>query len=295
MSATTTRRINGPGDRTLLVHEAGDPDGALVVYHHGTPQNGLMLESWKDHAAAKRLRLVSYDRPGYGGSTPQPGRLVADAAGDVAAIADALGAERFATFGASGGAPHALGCASLLDDRVAAVAAVGTVAPFAAEGLNFFAGMGRDNWVEFGAALVGRATLEPILVAEVRARAAETADSIADGLRTLISEADQKVLDGGLADWLHATMLQGTAPGTDGWVDDDLAFAEPWGFDLGDIAVPVLVMHGRQDRFVPVSHGEWVAGAIPGAEERIHDADGHLTLIAHRVPGVLDWLHARLV
>jgi len=194
---TMEREISGPGGRTLLVHEAGDPDGALVVYHHGTPQNGLMLESWKDHAATSRVRLVSYDRPGYGGSALQPGRAVADAAGDVAAIADALDAERLATFGASGGGPHALACAALLGDRVAAAAVLGTIAPFAAEGLNFFAGMGRDNWVEFGAALVGRETLEPMLVAEVRERADAAAASVADGIRTLISAPDQDVLDSG--------------------------------------------------------------------------------------------------
>jgi len=89
-------------------------------------------------------------------------------------------------------------------------------------------------------------------------------------------------------------MVQGTEPGPAGWVDDDLAFTEPWGFDLRDIAVPVLVMHGRQDRFVPVSHGEWVAGAIPCVDARIDAGDGHLTLIAHRVPAVLDWLRDRL-
>jgi len=105
---TMEREITGPGGRTLLVHEAGDPDGALVVYHHGTPQNGLMLETWKDHAAMSGVRLVSYDRPGYGGSTPQPGRTVADAAGDVAAIADALGAERFATFACPAAGPTRL-------------------------------------------------------------------------------------------------------------------------------------------------------------------------------------------
>lgn len=291
---TMEREISGPGGRTLLVHEAGDPDGALVVYHHGTPQNGLMLENWKEHAATSRVRLVSYDRPGYGGSAPQRGRTVADAAGDVAAIADALGEERLATFGASGGGPHALACAALLGDRVAAAAVLGTIAPFAAEGLNFFAGMGRDNWVEFGAALVGRQTLEPMLVAEVRERADAPAASVADGIRTLISAPDQDVLDSGLTQWLHATMVQGTAPGPAGWVDDDLAFVEPWGFDLRSLAVPVLVVHGRQDRFVPVSHGEWVASAIPRAEARIDEADGHLTLIAHRVPAVLDWLRERL-
>jgi pimeloyl-ACP methyl ester carboxylesterase len=291
----TTREVEGPDGRSLRIHEAGDPAGALVVFQHGTPSDGLMLDTWMEHAAATGIRLVSYDRPGYGGSAPHPGRTVASAADDVAAVAAALGARRLATFGTSGGGPHALACAALLGDRVAAAAAIGTVAPFDAEGLNYFAGMGRDNWVEFGAALAGRETLEPLLAAFVREQAAAPASAAADGIRTLIGAPDQAVLDGGLTEWLHATMVRGTAPGPGGWVDDDLAFIEPWGFDLGAIAVPVLVWHGRHDRFVPVSHGEWVAGAIPGAEARIDDAEGHLSLIARRVPAVLDWLRDRLV
>lgn len=134
-----------------------------------------------------------------------------------------------------------------------------------------------------------------MLGAEVRERAAAPAASVAEGIRTLISAPDQAVLDGGLAEWLHGTMIGGTVPGPGGWVDDDLAFVEPWGFELGGIAVPVLVVHGRQDRFVPVAHGEWVASAIPHAEARIEKADGHLTLIAQGVPAVLHWLCERLV
>ena len=291
----TTRELEGPEGRILHIHEAGDPDGALAVYHHGTPMDGTLLDSWSEHAAAHEVRLVGYDRPAYGGSAPQPERTVASAAADVAAIADALGAGRLATFGVSGGGPHALACAALLGDRVAAAAVIGPVAPFEADGLNWFAGMGRDNWVEFGATLSGRETLEPLLAADVRERASSPASSLADGIRTLIAAPDQAVLDDGLAEWLHGTMVRGTAPGPGGWVDDDLAFAEPWGFDVAAIAVPVLVWHGRHDRFVPVSHGEWVAGAIPGAEARIDDAEGHLSLIARRVPAVLDWLRERLV
>ncbi len=290
-----TRSIDGPSGRAIQVHETGGADGPLVIFHHGTPCDGLIPAGWIEHAATAGIRLVSYDRPGYGGSDPQPGRSVASAIDDVAAIADALGVERFAVLGLSGGGPHALACAALLGDRVAAAAVLGTVAPFDAEGLNFFADMGRDNWVEFGATLAGRATLEPLLAAEVRERAAAPAASVADGIRTLISAPDQAVLDGGLTDWLHATMVRGTAPGPGGWVDDDLAFVEPWGFDLRAIAVPVLVWHGRQDRFVPVSHGEWVAGAIPRAQARITDEDGHLTLIVRRAPEALDWLRERLV
>jgi pimeloyl-ACP methyl ester carboxylesterase len=129
----------------------------------------------------------------------------------------------------------------------------------------------------------------------VREQAAAPVEAIADGIRTLIGPPDQAVLDGGLTEWLHATMVRGTAPGPGGWVDDDLAFIEPWGFALGEIAVPVLVWHGRHDRFVPVSHGEWVARAVPAAEARIDDAEGHLSLIARRMPAVLDWLRERLV
>ncbi|MFG2626946.1 alpha/beta fold hydrolase [Streptomyces sp. NPDC048473] len=99
--------------RTLHVYDAhaeGAGAGLAVVRHHGTPNVGAPPEPLFPAAAENGVRWVSYDRPGYGGSTPHPGRDIASAAGDVAAIADALGIDRFAVMGHSGGGPHALAC-----------------------------------------------------------------------------------------------------------------------------------------------------------------------------------------
>jgi pimeloyl-ACP methyl ester carboxylesterase len=107
---------------------------------------------------------------------------------------------------------------------------------------------------------------------------------------TLLGDIDRAALTGPLAEWLHGNTAHGLAPGADGWIDDDLAFVAPWGFEVGDIARPTLIVHGSDDRFVPVSHGEWLAARIPGAEAWIDDVNGHLTLLQNRVGEVHEWL-----
>ena len=286
------RTVQTPDGRDLRVHEAGDPRGRAVLVHHGTPGDGLPFAPWAQDAARRGIRLVGYDRPGYGASTPHPGRRVADAAGDAAAIADGLGIGRFATWGVSGGAPHALACAALLPERVVAAASLAALAPFDADGLNLFAGMEADNRAELGADLHGREALEALLAPQAEQMVGVSAADLAGFMRTLVSPVDRDALDAGLAEHWAAGGARAFARGTDGWIDDDLAFVEPWGFDLSAIVVPVLVWHGRHDRFVPVSHGEWLAGRIPGVDPRISDEDGHLTLLTRRVPEVHAWLLA---
>ena len=131
--------VRTPDGRKLHVLEGGDPDGLPVVVHHGTPGGALQYEPHAVDAAERGIRLLSYDRPGYGGSTPHEGRSVADAAADVSAIADALGIGDFGTYGGSGGGPHTLACAALLPDRVVGAVAIASVAPFPAEGLDWLA------------------------------------------------------------------------------------------------------------------------------------------------------------
>jgi pimeloyl-ACP methyl ester carboxylesterase len=288
-----THDVQAPGGRTLRVYEDGDPGGRPVLHQHGSPECGDLFDVWVADARERGIRLLGYDRPGYGGSTRHPGRSVADAAGDVAAIADALGIDRLATWGDSGGGPHTLACAALLGDRVVAAASLAGVTPFDAEGLNWFRGMGEDNWREFGATLAGPEVLEPFLEAQVRALVeAEPAD-IADHMRSLIGDADQGALDRGFGEHWVSTFPIIFEQGGAGWMDDDLAFARPFGFELEDVDIPVLVWHGRHDRFVPVAHGEWLAARIPGAERRITDTDGHLTLLVDRIGDVHQWLLER--
>jgi pimeloyl-ACP methyl ester carboxylesterase len=279
------------GTRTLRVYDEGNPAGPAILQHHGTPLAGGPLGAWVEDAEARGARLICYDRPGYGGSTPAPGRAVADAAEDAVAIMDALGVERFATWGISGGAPHALACAALRPDRVLAAASLAGIVPFDAAGVNFFRGMGTDNHVEFGLAMAGRDHIARFAETEAAELREATAAEIGEAISTLVSEPDRAVLvDGVIGEYWTGTMDSTFAQGAAGWIDDDLAFVKAFGFDPSAIAVPTLVVHGRQDRMVPPSHSEWLARTIPGAEAWISDEDGHLTLLAHRVPAVHEWL-----
>src|SRR5256886_7389286 len=137
------RTVRTPDGRTLAVEEAGDPSGRPVLVHNGTPNSRHLFGPDAADAAARGLRLIGYDRPGYGGSTPQPGRTVADCAADARAICTGLGIGRLAMWGVSGGGPHVLACAALLPDLVPAVAALASLAPYDAEGLDWLAGFGQ--------------------------------------------------------------------------------------------------------------------------------------------------------
>ena len=279
--------------RTLAVVEDGDPSGAPVIYHHGTPSAGRPYAAWAQDAAARGVRLIGYDRAGYGGSDRRAGRSVADVADDIAGLAAALGLERFATWGVSGGGPHALACAALCE-RCAAAATFASVAPYGEPDLDFMAGMGEDNVHEFGAALEGEVALRPLLEQFAAALTDATAEQLAEEMRTLLSPPDAAALTGAFAEHLLASFHTAVRPGVGGWLDDDLAFVRPWGFALADIAVPVQLWQGDQDLMVPRSHGEWLARHVPGADVHISPGDGHLTVVANHLGEVLAWLAAQL-
>jgi pimeloyl-ACP methyl ester carboxylesterase len=272
--------------RTLEVHELGDPDGFPVLFHHGTPSSGMLYGRWDTPG----VRLVAYDRAGYGGSTRRPGRSVADVVGDVNAIADALGFERYGTWGWSGGGPHALACAALGDERLVAAATLASVAPWDATGLDWLAGMGEGNIREFGLTVEGEDALRPALEQERSELMETTAEQLREAMAPHLSPTDSDALSGELAAYLHASMLHAIGDSVDGWIDDDLAFAQPWGFELAQIDRAVLVIQGGHDLMVPSAHGEWLAQNVPGAEGRLDETHGHLTLARDLVPDVHEWL-----
>jgi pimeloyl-ACP methyl ester carboxylesterase len=288
------RTARTPDGRTLAIEEAGDPNGRPVLVHGGTPNSRHLYPPTAIDAAVRGLRLISYDRPGYGGSTPQPGRTVADCAADVRAICAELGIDRLAMWGISGGGPHVLACAALLPDLVTAVASLASLAPLDAEGLDFFAGMGELNVEDIRLFLRDREAARAKLEADREAILAASAAEMTGALQTLLSPADAAVLKDALADFLLYCDHEGLAPGGQGWWDDGVAHASPWGFELSAISVPALLMHGRQDQFVPFGHGQWLAARIPGVEARLFDHDGHLTLLTNRIPEVHAWLSDRL-
>ncbi|GAA4204762.1 alpha/beta fold hydrolase [Actinocatenispora rupis] len=256
--------------RTLHAYDTGG-DGPAVFWHHGTPNIGTPPAP----LLAPGLRFVSYDRPGYGGSDPHPGHTVASVAGDVAAVADALGIERFAVLGHSGGGTFALGCAALLPDRVTAAVSIAGLAPYGADGLDWFAGMSPAGTASLRAAAAGRTAKE---------HHTATAE---DGDPGFVP-ADHAALDGEWS-WLISVVRPAIARGPGALIDDDLSYVAPWGCDPTTITAPVLLLHGGLDRIVPAGHGRWLADHVPGADLRLHPHDGHISVL-HHAAAALDWL-----
>jgi pimeloyl-ACP methyl ester carboxylesterase len=285
------QRITVPADegRVLEALVAGPDDALPLVFHTGTPSGLVWNAPLAEAAAARGLRTVLYARPGYGGSTPQPGRLVADAAADVDKILERIGADEFVTAGWSGGGPHALACAALLPVRCLAAATIAGAAPYDSPGLDWMAGMAEENHEEFRAALAGEADLTTFLDGAAGLLREISAVQVADGLGGLLSETDKAALTAEFADHLAASLRAAVTPGIDGWRDDDLALTRDWGLSLDALghATPVAIWQGDQDRMVPSAHGAWLAANIPLARARLRPGEGHLSLI-NRLGEILD-------
>jgi pimeloyl-ACP methyl ester carboxylesterase len=273
--------------RDLEVVVDGPAQGPVLVFHTGTPSGALSMPLMAGPAATRGLRTVSWSRPGYGASSSQPGRSVADVVADATEVLAHLEVDSFVTLGWSGGGPHALACAALLPERCRASALIGGVAPYDAAGLDWTAGMGPENLQEFAAAAGGTESMEAFLRPIREPLASMTADQVVEGLGELIDDVDRSAAAGELAEWLAGSMRRAVAAGIDGWRDDDLAFVKGWGFDLSAIAQPVTIWQGEHDRMVPDSHGRWLAAHIDGAALRLDPSEGHLSLI-HRADEILD-------
>jgi pimeloyl-ACP methyl ester carboxylesterase len=264
--------------RTLHTYDTG-ADGATgrltVFWHHGTPNIGAPPVPLFPAAERLGIRWVSYDRPGYGGSNPHRGRDVASAAFYVSSIADALGIDRFAVMGHSGGGPHALACGALLPERVLGVVSAAGLAPFGAEGLDWFAGMAASGVASLRAAAEGRASKERYEASGVE-------------YDPEFTPADQAALAGAWS-WLGDVVGPAVKAGPGGLIDDDLAYVAPWGFDPAQVIAPVLFLHGGRDRVVPSSHSEWLARRCPSAELRLSADDGHISVL-NSATSAMDWL-----
>ena len=294
----TLRMVELPDGGVLEVGLANwttTPDDAPVLVDlHGTPGCGRSMTGYRTAAAARGVRVVAPSRAGYGTSSPNPGRTVASVAADVAAVLDALGVGRVMVLGTSGGGPHALATAAGLPGRVAAVASVAGVGPYGAAGLDFLAGMGQDNIDEFGTALQGEGPLRSYLEAQRTALAGVTADELAAGMASLLPPPDLAVLTGEFADDLVTHFTHGLSEGIEGWLEDDLAFVAPWGFDLAAVRCPVSVWQGGADLMVPPAHGAWLAAHLPGAKVHLLESEGHLSIALGKAGEILDELLAGL-
>jgi pimeloyl-ACP methyl ester carboxylesterase len=264
--------------RTLHAYDAGEKDGdgrLAVFWHHGSLNVGAPPEPLFPAAEELGIRWVSYDRPGYGGSTPSPDRGVATAAGYASAVADALGIDRFALMGYSHGGSHALACAALLPERVLGVVSVAGLAPFGADGLDWFEGFGPGGAAELRAAAAGRAALEKHLAGS--------------DVEPDFTPEDEAALTGEWSWFMDVFDAPALAGGAGGFVDDDLAGVGAWGFDPAEITAPALFVHGGRDRVVPAAHGEWLARRVPSAEMWLRPDDGHVSILT-RGAAALRWL-----
>ena len=273
--------VRAAGGRDLEVLVDGPDGGTVLLFHDGTPCAAVRKPYVVNPAAQRGMRTVTYSRPGYAASTPQPGRTVADAAQDTEAILDALHADHFVTLGWSGGGPHALACAALLPERCAAAATMAGGAPYDAGLADWFSGMGPENIAEFGAAVEGERALGAFLEKAAADLKTVTGQDIVAALGGLVSDADKSALTGVFADVLAESFRRAVSTGIAGWRDDDLAFTRPWGFALTSVRVPVAIWQGAQDRMVPFEHGRWLAANVGGAQSRLLDDEGHLSLVNH--------------
>lgn len=265
--------------RTLAYEQQGDPGGTPVFVLHGTPGSRLSGRHPDDAKVNEAgLWLITYDRPGYGHSARHLGRSVVDCVADIRAIADLLGIERFAVTGGSGGGPHALAVAARLADRVTRAESNVGIAPYDADGLDWFSGMDPANVEETQWALAG----EEKLSAEIEREATRVLGQLDDDPAALLSEFDLAEADRAalqqevVKERIRQSMRASLENGVWGWVDDDLAFVKPWGFDVGEIRVPVQIRYGAQDVLVPAAHGAWLGSHVPGARVVVDEAKGHI-------------------
>lgn len=282
-------KVQAPDGRQLAVESWGTPEGTPVFLIHGTPgsRNGPRPRGIVLYRLG--VRLISYDRPGYGDSSRHFGRTVADAAIDLKAIADHLGIERFSVVGRSGGGSHALACAALLEDRIDRVAALVSLAPSNAEGLDWYDGMTGSNVEEYSRADEDLDDIEDKLAK----RAELIRDDPEQLLKFLLPELagpDRRIVDDvAIRRLLAQTYFEGLRRSADGWIDDVLAFRRPWGFNLSDISVPTLLWHGADDRFSPVGHTRWLADRIPEAEALVEEGASHFSAV-EVLPRILSWI-----
>jgi pimeloyl-ACP methyl ester carboxylesterase len=271
------------------------PDGSpLLVFHHGTPAAGPPSPRVLGPAREAGLQTVSLSRPGYGRSTRQPGRTVADVVPLVAALVDHLGQDRFVTAGWSGGGPHAIATTALMPDRCPAALSIASVAPYGAEGLDFLSGMGEENIEEFGAAVANPEALEAFLSPAAESMSAITGGDVIDAMATLLPEVDRALLRDGEGEHMAMSLRWSVEHGIWGWFDDDIAFVRPWGFDITEVRNPVIVMQGSADLMVPHAHGQWLMTNLAGGRAVMVEGEGHLSIVANHLPSVMSELRAAL-
>jgi pimeloyl-ACP methyl ester carboxylesterase len=289
----TRHTLTLPHGRELEWSITGPEAGPVLLHHHITPGSAEPQTAWARSAASRGLRMVMLARPGYGHSERNPGRSMADVARDSAAVLDALGVDAVFVSGSSGGAPYALACGALLRERVRGVAVHGCPAPSDQPDLDFASGMTPDAVECYAASLQGEEAVRAYCDAGRTGLLAACANPEMMRARraSFLPAVDAASLTSELAADVARGMLDGLARGADGWIDDELALARPWGYALESLAgVPVSLWHGTEDTTIPIAHGRWLAAHIPGVRAHLLDGEGHLSVAQRHLDEILDEL-----
>ena len=273
----TQHRIIRPDGRTVAVAETGDPVGPAVVLAHPAPGSRL-LDPDPAATRAAGVRLISVDRPGYGGSTPVADGVrpaIPSHADDIVAALEALGVSDVAAVGWSAGGRVALALAARHPDLVRAAAIVATPAPQEAV-----------PWIpEEHLAMIDQLRGDPghataalaEVFAEMAAMPPAAAVSMVGG-----GGADDAALgvDPARRARLEAMLAEAMAQGAVGMAADIVSYTvTPWGFNPAAVGAPAIGFYGADDETVPPAHGEWYAGQVPGADLRVVAGIGHLVAL----------------
>ena len=278
--------------RELEILDNGITSEKAIIFHHGTPHHASAWSSWLEEAASRGIRALSYSRAGYGTSDRNFGRSVFSNNSDISLLLDGKNISSFVAIGWSGGGPHAL--ANTFDHRNVGAITLAGVGEFGAPDLDFLEGMGPENHDEFGAALKGEAVLDAWMNTNAGSMKNVTGAEIKEAFGGLIGDADKAVIEGDFAHQMAATMHSGLAVSFDGWIDDDLAFVRPWGFNLGEISKPVFIWQGDDDFMVPHAHSKWLAEHIPGSQLKFVPGHGHISLVEKYRSEILNQAEALL-
>lgn len=278
--------------RTLDLLDNHHKSEIAVLFHHGTPGNSTSWNDWVEEFSDGPIRAIAASRPGYGRSDRDQGRKVVDVVDDLSQVLDQNEIESFVSIGWSGGGPHAL--AMSLDRRCSGVITLAGVGQYGQPDLNFLDGMGPENIDEFGIALQGEDSLRAWMNKNALEMQHVTGPGLREAFGGLVGTADKEVLSGDFAEDMAAGMRRALSRGFDGWIDDDLAFVQKWGFDLSGIDVPVQIWQGDDDFMVPHSHSRWLASKIPLAELNFIPENGHISLGVKFRREILNQIHSIL-
>jgi pimeloyl-ACP methyl ester carboxylesterase len=280
-------------DRTVRVRTAGDPDGFPLVYFHGTPGSRLDLAFGDEQVAAAGVRVISFDRPGYGGSTAGPFGLLS-VADDVLRIADQLGVAQFAPVGFSGGGPFALATGLVGGARVTRIGVASGAGPFqqvpgALDELSEIdaraAALLPDNPTE--AAVIFASYFEPTLSA-----ISQGDDAVRAHFEPVLSARDKELFaDPRLGGSLIASIREGLRHGAEGAAWDNVAWVGAWEIDPATISTPALLWYGDEDRMAAPPHAHWLDDHLPEARLVMRPGEGHFGFFEH-LPEMLSELIA---